>query len=512
MLLPDIPDRDACGSHTSAVVRPLRPGHHTPATPLSPRWPKRIAILSDYVRLPYANGATFATQFLYRELSRRGHEVTVIGPRDPDARPEDLPERNICLPSVPLRNHPGVYLPLPLENLLGRARDWDFDLVLGQTNTELMELGLWLRSTRGIPLLCVNTVHLPAVYPVVLPDALNRSAAVHWMFKNSLLAIAENQSARVYDQSDGLIVLSRGLEQYWRDRGVTAPIHVIPRSVEPKIFDASPGPDPFPAWARPGHRLLVVCRHTQEKAVERLLRIFARWVVPACPDASLTLVGDGPDHDLFKQTARDLGVADRTHFPGEFPVTAMPTWYRHADLFVYASLSETYGQVVSEALWSRLPVVAFADGMGVSHQVEHDVTGLLVNPGPDEESSDWRFGRGVISLLRNPRRRAHLAAAAERHARDRSAPERTIERYLTAFESARSYAHGINLSPRGTEDLLFNTGRQARWMAITGLLAGLGLLKPPAVLNRHGRRQPSWHALRDDTSREASTAFNVSVG
>ena len=42
-----------------------------------------------------------------------------------------------------------------------------------------------------------------------------------------------------------------------------------------------------------------------------------------------------------------------------------PKWYRHADVFVYTSLSETYGQVVSEALWCGLPVVAFVDDKGV---------------------------------------------------------------------------------------------------------------------------------------------------
>ena len=51
-------------------------------------WPKKVAILSDYLRLPYANGATFACQFLYRELRKRGCEVTVIGPADPAARAE----------------------------------------------------------------------------------------------------------------------------------------------------------------------------------------------------------------------------------------------------------------------------------------------------------------------------------------------------------------------------------------------------------------------------------------
>src|SRR5438445_5313530 len=75
-----------------------------------PEWPKRIGILNDYVRIPYANGSSFASQFLYREFRKRGHRVTVIGPDDPTAKPADMPERAVSFVSLPLRNHPGVHL------------------------------------------------------------------------------------------------------------------------------------------------------------------------------------------------------------------------------------------------------------------------------------------------------------------------------------------------------------------------------------------------------------------
>lgn len=460
-------------------------------------WPKRVAILSDYVRLPYANGATFACQFLYRELRKRGCEVTVIGPADPAAKPEDMPERHICLPSLPLHNHPGVYVPFPVDRLLERARTWDFDVVLGQTATELMELGLWLRRAKGIPLVCVNTVHLPSVYPVVMPDALHHNETAHWLFQKTFLRLAERTSVDVYNDSDGLIVLCKGLEQYWRDRGVRAPVHVVPRNVEPRIFDAPAGSDPFPATMKKGARIVVVCRHTREKAVERLLRVFARWVAPAHPDATLTLVGDGPDHDLFQRYAAELGVAERCWFPGEFPVTQMPQFYKHADVFVYASLSETYGQVVSEALWCGLPVVAFADGMGVSQQVEHDVTGMLVEPTADEDAADWRFGHSVLSLLRNHRKRHALGHTAARHARERCAPERNVERFFMAFEAARRHADAT-VRQRLDDSPITAARHAARWTAINGLVYGLGRVRPPAVVNRHGRKQPSWNDLADE--------------
>ena len=60
------------------------------------KWLKRLAILNDYVRVPYANGSSYASQFLYREMTARGVDVTVVGPDDPHAKPSELPPRHIA--------------------------------------------------------------------------------------------------------------------------------------------------------------------------------------------------------------------------------------------------------------------------------------------------------------------------------------------------------------------------------------------------------------------------------
>lgn len=464
--------------------------HEPPESNASSGWPRRIGILNDYLRIPYANGSSFASQFLYRELGARGHQVTIVGPQDPGALPSELPRNHVALPSLPLRNHPGVQLPLPGKKELEAIAARNFDVVLAQSSTALLDLGAWLRSRHGVPYLCVNTVHLPSVYNVVLPDALNESKTVNKFFAEWFIPWVENIFVQNYNGSDGLIVLSEPFEAYWRKRGVTCPIHVIPRAVEPKIFDAPAGEDPFSPLAKRGGRLLCVCRHTREKGIDRLIEIFARWVVPQVPDATLTLVGDGPDHEEFKAKAQSCGVADRVFFPGEHSVTSIPSWYRHADLFVYTSLSETYGQVVSEALWCRLPVVALDDDMGVRGQVRDGVNGALVNPGPDIEASNWRFGNEAVAVLRNHSRRAALADRAERGARLRSDPARCVERYYEAFGAAKKHlAENSRLSRVSAARYL------ARWTACNMTVFGFGCLRPPAVVNRHGRKQPTWEAF-----------------
>jgi glycosyltransferase involved in cell wall biosynthesis len=453
-------------------------------------FPRRIGILNDYVRVPYANGSSFASQLLYREFTARGHDVGVVGPRDPLATDADRPRRHVELPSVPVRMHPGVHMPFPSREALAAVAAQNFDLVLGQTNTGLMNLGIWLRRTRGVPMLCVNTVHLASVYDVILPDMLHESERFKDFCVDKVVPFIEAQAAHMYNASDGLIVLSDGLKRFWEDRGVRVPIYVIPRCIDPSVFDGSERADPFPTSAARGHRLLCICRHTREKSVSRLLRIFAELIAPAVPDATLTLVGDGPDHDVFRAEALELGIADRTFFPGEQSLDEIAGWYQHADVFVYASLSETYGQVIGEALWSGLPTVAFEDGMGVSQQIESGRNGILVPSGPDERASNWRFAGEVAALLREPVRRQALGQSARRLSRERSSVSVTIDRYYEAFAAAREHCLRTR---RGSRDRAIMP--IARWAALHAATAALGTLRAPAVVNRNGKRQPGWDQI-----------------
>lgn len=454
-----------------------------------PPWLARVGLVNDYVRIPFANGSSFASQFLYRELSARGSDVTVVGPHDPDARAEELPARHVALASLPLRNHPGVHIALPTRSGLAALEAQRFDLVLGQTCNALMDAGTWLRARQGVPFVAVNTVHLPSVYNTLLPDALDRSEAVHALFQSSLVPFAEQQTVDAYNQGDGLVVLSHGLARYWRDRGVEVPIHVIPRAIDPRVFDRPASRDPFDARAPRGGRLVVVCRHVREKNVARLLAILAAHVFPARPDATLTLVGDGPEHDAFRALASRLGVADRTFFVGEKPLLEMADFYAHADLFVYTSLSETYGQVVSEALYSGVPVVAFDDGMGVHDQVSHGRDGFLVPAGPREHDANLGFAAAVHTLLGDEGMRRAFGRHARAATRARTSADVCVERYYAAFEDAR--AHVAAARARGALEPAYKS--VARWAGIHALVVGLGLLRPPVVVNRHHAKAPIWN-------------------
>jgi 1,2-diacylglycerol 3-alpha-glucosyltransferase len=480
----------------AGIGGPGRAGRPSPFARLS-AWhgrPLRIAILSDFTRIPYANGAVFQTRFLYQELRRCGHEVTVVGPHDPDADPRDLAPGTVALPSLPLKTYPGVHLPMPVAPWIFDPDRWNFDLCFAQATSLLLEFGVWLREMKGVPLLCVNTTHLAAAYDVLLPECLSRSEIVRAGLLGMLRRPCEGLFARIYNRSDGLVVLSEGLRAYWRERGVTAPIHVVPRVVQPEVFNRPIGDDPYThriarqGLPQRGPRLLCAGRHTREKGQARLIRIFAEQVLPHEPDATLTLVGDGPDSASYRRAACESGAGHRILFTGEVPWTAMPDFYRYADLFVHASLSETYGNVLGEALWCGTPTVAFSDGMGVSSQIRDDVNGVLVAPGrgdAGEGEADRAFGRAVRALLHDPQRRGRYGRSAAQRARWRCSPAAIVERLEASFRAAHEHALGSGLRPASRLPLplqWLTTLRHARpWTAYNGMMYLTGHLRPAAA-------------------------------
>jgi hypothetical protein len=221
----------------------------------------------------------------------------------------------------------------------------------------------------------------------------------------------------------------------------------------------------------------------------RLLEIFASEIAPHRPRASLTLVGDGPDHDVFKARAAELGIAERCIWPGEVGLYDIPKWYRHADVFLYTSLSETYGQVVSEALWCGLPVVAFDDDKGVADQVSHDVDGYLIRP--EHEASNLEFASRVFELLNDANQRRAFSLHGQANARLRSDPERCVAAYQNVFRAARAHRDQTFVAPAST---WARNMPLVRMGFMHGLVAALGLIRSPAELNRNRQKQPTWHS------------------
>jgi len=129
-------------------------------------------------------------------------------------------------------------------------------------------------------------------------------------------------------------------------------------------------------------RLVSLGRLSYEKGHDVLLRALRRALDDGC-EATLTLIGDGPERAALEQLAGELGVEQRVAFTGTLLGSDVPAAFAEADAFVLPSRDEGFGVALIEAMATGLPVVATRSG-GPEDIVSED-DGLLVGPGdPDE--------------------------------------------------------------------------------------------------------------------------------
>jgi glycosyltransferase involved in cell wall biosynthesis len=123
--------------------------------------------------------------------------------------------------------------------------------------------------------------------------------------------------------------------------------------------------------------LLNVGRLSPEKGQDLLLEA----VAPLCaryPGLNLKFAGTGPEEARLRALGQSLGIADRVHFLGY--IHDMPSLYAEVDLLVQSSLTEGLPNVIVEAAYLRVPIVATRVG-GTDEVVEHGKSGWLIGAG-----------------------------------------------------------------------------------------------------------------------------------
>jgi glycosyltransferase involved in cell wall biosynthesis len=158
-------------------------------------------------------------------------------------------------------------------------------------------------------------------------------------------------------------------------------------------------------WAPEDVVITYVSRIAPEKNVDYLAEALA-IVASERPEVRVLLVGDGPSRPALE---RRLGSI--AHFAGYLQGDALSDHYAASDIFAFSSLTETFGNVVLEAMASGLPVVALRAG-GVGETVHSGTTGILVDPTEPPAS----FAAALLRLIENPEQRTAMARAAREYA------------------------------------------------------------------------------------------------
>ena len=351
--------------------------------------------------LPMVGGVSRSVAGFTEACRAAGHQVLVVAPTFLDQPPSE--EGVVRLPAIQ-RFHGSEFsvgLPLPgtLLPMLERFRP---DIIHAHHPFLLGDTALRSAAHFNVPAVFTHhtmyeqyTHYLPGDSPAMRQFA----AALATEFANLC---------------DHVIAPSRSIADILRSRGVRVPITAIATGIAFERFSAGQGSRGRAACGvPPGAR---VVGHVGRLAVEKNLPFLAgavARVLQAQPDAWFLVVGSGPAAAEVRLACLAAGVDDRLRLTGTLDNQELADAYAAMDVFAFASLSETQGLVLAEAMASGTPVAAI-DAPGARDVVVDGMNGRLLAE-PDEAA----FAAAVAELLDLPaarradyRREARATAAA----------------------------------------------------------------------------------------------------
>ena len=364
---------------------------------------------------PNVSGVARSVTMFTEAYRSRGHRVMVVAPEFDGA-----PEKEVDVVRIgALRNFAGtdysVVLAPPLH-LADAVDAFGPDIVHSHGPFLLGTTAARLARTRRVPL--VFTHHtLYEHYTHYLPGD-----------SGLVKRIALSRGTHYANASNAVFAPSRSILELLRRRGVTVPIYEVPTGVPLSVFADGDGAGFRARYRIPAEAVVVgtVGRLAEEKNLDFLSRALARFLA-ATPGAYALVVGDGPSHEPMTELFAAAGLAGRVVFTGALRPPALIDAYHAMNAFAFASLTETQGLVLAEAMAAGIAVVAI-DAPGAREIVRDGINGRLLD-GADEAdfhaALDWVIHRDEDAA------RA-LGAVARAGARDFSL-DAVAERALSAY-------------------------------------------------------------------------------
>ena len=371
----------------------------------------RVALVADGIGSMH--GVTHTLQQI-RAHGVRGFDVEVIGT---DA---DVDRRLSAVAEIDVPFYPGLEIGVPtVPAVVDALAEGRYDIV-HVCSPGPAGIGAWLVA-RVLELPRVGSYHTElAAYA-----ALRTGHAEFEMLGNMALGM-------FYGACDVVLSPSRASDLRLNELGIPGErIRRWDRGVDLKRFD----PAHRDVDLLPGEiSVLYAGRLSKEKGVDLLADAFLE-ARRRDPRLHLSLAGGGPEEELLR--AR---LGEHATFLGWLSGDALARVYASADAFMFASSTETFGQVVLEAQASGLPVVAVDRG-GPACLIEHGETGLLAAPDVNG------LADAVVSVTGTPLLSERISRGAVAAVRGRSW-EAALDRLAAAYRIALS-AHGNQQLARG---------------------------------------------------------------
>ncbi len=333
-------------------------------------------------------------------LAQRGHRLTIIRPRQRHESPRfSVTQRVACrqvrLPGIPIPGYPQLRLGLPASRRLRQL--WSLsrpDLVHVATEGPLGASAITTAHEFGIPV--TSSFHTNF-------DQYTRDYRIGWLkpVVAAWLRHLHNRTRRTFVPTPTLLT-RLSTEGYTN-------LRLLSRGVDTALFNpAQRDASLRNSWgvAPEDPVILHVGRIAPEKNYPLLFRAFDA-VKAVEPRARLVLVGDGPRLSAYQRQRPDV------IFTGFYTGLNLARHYASGDLYLHASSTETFGNVITEALASGLAVSAF-DYAAAHEFIRHEENGLVAPV--DDEATFFANARRLITD-RPLRQRLRAAAPAAVHNR-----------------------------------------------------------------------------------------------
>ena len=352
----------------------------------------RIALVTETFP-PEVNGVAMTLGRLADGLRVRRHCVEIVRPRQSGDGPRGSRFDEITVGGLPIPNYHGLRFGLPATGFL--LRRWQKnppDIVHVATEGPLGASAIKAARRLGLPV--SSTFHTNF-------DAYSRHYGLAWL-KQPIARYLR----RFHDRCDATYVPTRALARELTGQGYRN-VGVISRGVDTRLFNPARRSDALrSAWgAKPGDLIVAyVGRIAAEKNLQTVLDAF-QAIRQQQTQARLVFVGDGP-------LRKSLASRHPEHiYTGMRHGEDLAAHYASADLFLFPSLTETFGNATAEALASGLCVVAYAQA-AAAELIEDGSNGALA-PAGDGAAFAALATRlaGDPSLLATKRARAAASVA-----------------------------------------------------------------------------------------------------
>jgi glycosyltransferase involved in cell wall biosynthesis len=315
---------------------------------------------------PHVGGVARSVEAFTAEYRRRGHRVLVVAPEFPGMPQDEIDV--VRIPAIQNFNGSDFSVVLPVSGLLTEALDAFVPDIIHAHHPYLLGVtALRVARYRNLPLVFTHHTLYEEYTHYVPGDA------------PKLRRFIIEAATRYANLCDQVFAPSESIMTLLRERGVAAPVTVVPTGVQAERLAQGNGGRFRVAAGIPEDVFVVghLGRLAPEKNLEFLAEAVAAFL-KTTSRAHFLVIGTGPSGKTIREIFTREGLDARLHIAGVLGREQLADALHAMNLFAFASKSETQGMVLTEAMAAGLPVVAL-DANGVREVVRDYMNGRLLH-------------------------------------------------------------------------------------------------------------------------------------